>query len=307
MLMTRLIADMPPHLQPALKSLAAECRAWLDRAQSSGDLLRYTQAVEEYLKATGPLSPKVGTQMGRISHFWSVAACEAYFRNDLAQLAQFFCWTIESRALLLRWDAVHSQIYSDLGNWPQEYSDSLRAAGPTVLSDWTTGKVCAQRFLEMAEKDERLNTLPQSRRIAHDTHDVFLVGLLSEGYDLATHFEPREPLIAPYQALLDTWKSHDQDTFAQAMSEAADFHLSRSKASTGSRTYEFDRDFDRVFPLELLAVQALRRRDGMPEFPSGHALIDGPWSVLNDLSCPPPHPLMAAVLARVEEDYPLFR
>ncbi|WP_115526569.1 MULTISPECIES: hypothetical protein [Xanthomonas] len=298
---------MPLSLHPSLKALAPQCKAWLDRVQSAGDIDRYNQAIEEHLKATGPLSPKVGTQLGRINHFWSVAACDAYLRSDLAQLAQFFYWTIESNALLLRWDAVHSQMHPNLGNWPQEYSDSLRAAGPTVLSDWKTGMACAQHLLEMAEKDEQLNTLPQSRRIAHDTHDVFLIGLLSEGYDLASHFEPRKPLIAPYQALLHTWKSQDQDAFAHAMGEAADFHLSRSKASTGSKTYEFDRDFDRVFPLELLAVQSLRRRDGMPEFPSGHALIDGPWSVLKDLSCPPRSSLLAAVLARVEEDYPLFR
>ncbi|WP_372389044.1 hypothetical protein [Xanthomonas axonopodis] len=298
---------MPIPLPTSLKALPPDCKTWIDRARSSGDIDRYTQAIEEHLKAIGPLSPKVGTQLGRISHFWSVAACDAYFREDLADFGQFFCWTIESRALLLRWDAVHSQMHPELGNWPQEYSDSLRAAGPTTLSDWETGKVCAQRFLEMAEKDEQLNTLPQSRRIAHNTHDVFLIGLLSEGYDLATHFEPRKPLIAAYQAVLDTWKSQEQDAFANAMSEAADFHLSRSKASTGSKTYEFDRDFDRVFPLELLAVLALRRRDGLPEFPSGHALIEGPWSVLKGLSCPTPSPLLAAVSARVGEDYPLFR
>ncbi|MFO3705695.1 hypothetical protein ACI6Q5_12050 [Xanthomonas codiaei] len=70
------------------------------------------------------------------------------------------------------------------------------------MSDWATGKVCTQLFLEMAEKGEQLNTLPRSRRIAHNTHDVFLIGLLSEGYGLATHFEPRKPLIAAYQAVL---------------------------------------------------------------------------------------------------------
>lgn len=40
------------------------------------------------------------------------------------------------------------------------------------------------------------------------------------------------------------------------MGEAAAFHLSCSKASTDSKMYEFDRDFDRAFPIELLAVQA---------------------------------------------------
>ena len=132
----------------------------------------------------------------------TASACRcSYFRDDFAEFAQFFCWTIESRALLLRWDAVHSQMHPERGNWPQEFSDSVRAAGPTVLSDWETGKVCTHRFLEMAEKDEHLNTLPQSRRIARNTLDVFLIGLLSEGYGLATHFESRKPLKVPYQAV----------------------------------------------------------------------------------------------------------
>ncbi|CAD0347879.1 hypothetical protein [Xanthomonas hortorum] len=294
-------------LHPSLKALIPECKEWLERAQTSGDIDRYTSALQEHLKATATLSPKAGTQLGRISHFWSIAACDAYFRSDVAELSQFLHWTIESRALLLRWDAVHSQMHAQLGNWPAEYSDSLRAAGPTALSYWDAGNICTQRFLEMAEKDERLNTLPQSRRIAHNTHDVFLIALLSEAYGLSTTFEPRKPLIAAYQGVLDSWKTDDQDTFAREMNQAAEFHLSRSKASTGSKSYEFDRNFDRVFPVELLAVQALRRRDHLPDFTCGHTLIDGPWSVVRDIAPASPHPLIAAVLTRVKEDYPLFR
>ncbi|MCM5551348.1 hypothetical protein NEH60_21455, partial [Xanthomonas hortorum pv. pelargonii] len=61
------------------------------------------------------------------------------------------------------------------------------------------------------------------------------------------------------------------------------------------------------FPVELLAVQALRRRDHLPDFTCGHTLIDGPWSVVRDIAPASPHPLIAAVLTRVKEDYPLFR
>ncbi|GFM81386.1 hypothetical protein PSCICN_20780 [Pseudomonas cichorii] len=294
------------QLPPSLKSLIPECRQWIDRARTSGDIHHYTSAVEAHLAAPGPLSPKVGTQMGRISHFWSVAACDAYFRADLDELACFFRWTIESRALLLRWDAVHSQMHPQLGNWPQEYKDSLRAAGPTVLSRWDTGKISAQRFLEMAEKDARLNLLPQSRRIAHNTHDVFLTFLFCDAYALSTRFEPRKPLIAAYQGLLDNWKTQDQNIFAQHMKQAAEFHISQSKDSTGSKLHEFDQDFDRVFPIELLAVVALRLRDNLADFPTCHMLIDGPWSVLRDLPLTATHPLIEAVLTRVRTDYPHF-
>jgi hypothetical protein len=294
------------QLHPSLKSLIPECSQWLDRARTSGDIDRYTSAVEDHLAVAGRLNPKVGTQLGRISHFWSVAACDAYFRADLDELACFFRWTIESRALVLRWDAVHSQLRPQLGNWPQEYSDSLRAAGPTVLSHWDTGKISAQRFLEMAEKDARLNLFPQSRRIAHNTHDVFLTFLFCDAYALSTLFEPRKPLIPVYQELLDNWKTQDQNTFEQHMSQAAEFHISRSKYSTGSKSYEFDYDFDRVFPIELLAVLALRRRANLADLPTGHVLIDGPWSVIKELPCAEPHSLIAAVLKRVKSGYPQF-
>ncbi|WP_407315392.1 hypothetical protein [Pseudomonas sp. nanlin1] len=187
------------HVSPSLKRLIPQCRQWLDRARTSGDIDRYTSAVQAHLAAHGRLSPKVGTQLGRISHFWSVAACDAYFRADLEELARFFRWTIESRALLLCWDGLHSQLQPQLGNWPKEYSDSLRAAGPTVLLRWDRGKVSAQRFVEMAEKDTRLNLLPESRRIAHNTHDVFLTFLFCDAYALSTRFEPRKPLINAYR------------------------------------------------------------------------------------------------------------
>ncbi len=150
------------QLHVSLTALIPDCREWLHRAHTSGDIDRYTNALEAHLNTAGRLSPKAGTQLGRISHYWSIAACDAYFRRDLDALARFVDWTVESRSLLLRWDATHSQAHPELGNWPQEYSDSLRAAGPTAFSDWETGKICTQRFLEMAEKDARLNLLPQS-------------------------------------------------------------------------------------------------------------------------------------------------
>ncbi|WP_407315391.1 hypothetical protein [Pseudomonas sp. nanlin1] len=90
------------------------------------------------------------------------------------------------------------------------------------------------------------------------------------------------------------------------MNQAAEFHINRSQYSTGWKTYEFDDDFDRVFPIELLAVLALRRRDNLADLPAGHALIDGPWSLLTDLPLTTPHPLIEAVLTRVKNDYPQF-
>ncbi len=64
---------------------------------------------------------------------------------------------------------------------------------------------------------------------------------------------------------------------------------------------------NRVFPAELRLVQPLRRRKGLPEFAIDHLLIDTPWTLVRDLPAVEPHPLAAAVEARLIEDYPQFR
>ena len=109
------------------------------------------------------------------------------------------------------------------------------------------------------------------------------------------------------QQLLDAWRTQDESIFRSAMQAAADFHVSRAKPSTGKTFYEFDTALDRLFPAELLAVQALRRRDGLPAFEAGHLLVDGPWAVIKDLPDAEPHPLTVRVEARLHRDYPDFR
>jgi hypothetical protein len=64
--------------------------------------------------------------------------------------------------------------------------------------------------------------------------------------------------------------------------------------------------FDRVFPVELLAIQALRRRDGLPAFETGHLSVDTPWSVIKDLPEVEPHALAVAVEARLKKTTPFF-
>lgn len=91
------------------------------------------------------------------------------------------------------------------------------------------------------------------------------------------------------------------------MQEATKSQLSRSNHGTERNTYEFETPFDRVFPAELLAVQALRRRDDLPEFETGHALVDAPWAVIRDLPEAEPHPLAVEVEARLKQDYEAFR
>ena len=296
---------LPFH--PSLKKLPQECREWMEHAEKARKWERYAVKLQEYLDTPGSLNAKAGIQLGRLGHFYDVAACDAYFRGDTEQLVKLLQWAVVLRALEFRWDGMYSAMRPDLGNWPTEFWDSMKAAGPSMLSWWNEAAVCAERFLQMAEKDQRINTLVESRRIKRNTNDVFLAYLFSQGFGIATAFTPRKPLIPHYQALLDHWRTADEALFGSVMKDAAEFHISRSKDSTGSKFYEFNYDIDRLFPAELLAVQALRRRDGLPEFETGHLLVDAPWAIVRDLPRVEPHPLAAAVEARLKQDYPQFR
>ena len=88
------------------------------------------------------------------------------------------------------------------------------------------------------------------------------------------------------------------------MAAAAEYHVSRSKDGTDRNKYEFEKDIDRVYPGELLAVQALRRRDGLPAFDTGHVSVDTPWSIIRDLPACEPHPLAVVLEARLRQDDP---
>lgn len=185
------------------------------------------------------------------------------------------------------------------------FKSSLMAVGPTMLSDWTFGRLCAYYLIQVAHKDMRMN-VPVIRKEGwgKGTNDAFLIALLSQAYGIETHYASAKPMIEVYRRLLEVWSSTDGEVFRVAMAEAAEFHISRSKGSTDRIWYEFESYYDSVYPSELLAVQALRQRDGLPEFETGHLLIDTPWSILRDLAECEPHPLALALEARLRSDDP---
>ncbi len=296
---------LPFH--PSLKKLPKECGEWMEHADKNDDRERHAEVLKTYLDTPGPLNPKAGIPLGRLGHYYGIAACDAYFRADLSQIAQFLQWAIALRALEFRWDGMYSEMRQDLGNWPTEFWDSMKVAGPAMVSWWDEAAICAECFLQMAEKDQRVNTLAEARRIKHGTNDAFLAYLFAQAFGISTSFEPLKPLISEYRTLLGCWKTPDESVFRTAMQAAAAFHISRSKDSTGSNFYEFNYDVDRLFPGELLAVQALRHRNQLPTFETGHELIDAPWAIVRDLPEVEPHPLAIAVETRLKQDYPQFR
>jgi hypothetical protein len=149
--------------------------------------------------------------------------------------------------------------------------------------------------------------MPEMRRIKHGTSDTFLIDLFSSVFEIPTSFVPLSRLIPEYQAVLDAWQTDDEVKFQAIMRMAAEFHISRSKESTDKAKFEFDTMLDRVFPAELLAIQALRRKCNLPEFEAGHLLIDEPWKVLREIKSAEQNLLASAVEARLIRDYPQFR
>jgi hypothetical protein len=298
---------MPLALHPSLKKLPLNSRLWIENAEGKKELHGLVQSLVGFLDLPNHLDAKPYNRIGWISNYYCVAAFDAFCREDEENFHVFLKWSIAFSAIVFRWDGMYSELRQDLGNWPREFRDSLRAAGPMILSRWDEAKICAVRFIEMAEKDQRVNVVRGSRRIKQGTSDAFLINLFAQAFDLKTSFIPPKPLIPEYRVLLDNWRTADQSVFKQAMQAAADFHISRSKSNTNSKFYEFDNIFDRIFPAELLSIQALRRRDGLPGFETGHLLVDTPWSVIKDLPEVEPHPLAVAVEARLKKDYPLFR
>lgn len=183
----------------------------------------------------------------------------------------------------------------------------MKALGPLMLSWWEEASTCAQLYIEMAEKDQRINTLLAMRKIKNATSDVVALALFSKEFEMPTGFLPLNPLIPEYRSVLDAWVTDDEVKFQAVMQVAADFHVSRSKESTDRSRYEFEATIDRVLPTELLAIQTLRRKRRLPDFQVDHALIYEPWMVLRQLDPNEECPLARAVEARLIRDYPQFR
>lgn len=239
-----------------------------------------------------------------LAQTYCIEACLRGAKSESGDMVNPLRYGVQFRALDFMKAATRSLPGDDSQPLTSLWS-SMMAVGPTMLSDWALGRQCAYYLIQIAHKDMRIN-VPVIRKEGwgKGTNDAFLIDLLSQAYGIPTHYEPAKAMIEPYRHLLEVWRSSDRDVFRHAMVEAAEFHISRSKDGTDRNKYEFEKDIDRVFPGELLAVQALRRRDGLPEFETGHLLIDTPWSVIRDLPECEPHPLAVQLEARLRQDDP---
>ncbi|WP_416057810.1 hypothetical protein [Stenotrophomonas maltophilia] len=297
--------ELTPHT--SLYALARECQEWLEHAQDKGKAEQAVTAIQTFLDMPGQLHQKAATQLSDLALFYDVRSCDAFLRSDAEMLTLSIQRAVRLRTLFFRWMGMYSDMRQDLGNWPKEFSDSMKALGPSMLSWWDEASTCAQLYIEMAEKDQRINTMPAMRKIKNSTSDVFALELMSKEFGIPTNFSPLNPLIPEYRSVLDVWTTDDEMKFKAAMQVAADFHVSRSRESTDRNRYEFDATIDRVFPAELLAIQALRRKHKLPEFQADHALIDEPWKALKAIEREDKFPLAQAIEERLIKDYPQFR
>lgn len=297
--------ELPLH--PSLRHLPDECDDWLRHAKEQRDADRYATDLQGYLDTPGRLSVKATNELQWLGHYYGVAACDAYARSDMVDLANYLRRAVAFNALELRWRGTLNVMYPEAKNLPSPFGAALSAAGQVMLSHWDEAAACAYWLIQIVHKDQRLNDLPEARRFSHGTLEAFLVPLFSQAFGIATHFDSLKPLVPEYQAILERWRTTDEVEFQAVMQAGAEFHISRSRPSTGSTFYEFSASFDRLFPAELLAVQALRRRDGLRELETGHLLIDAAWSAVRKLPDALPHPLVVAVETRLKEDFPLFR
>lgn len=299
---------MPSKFDRAMQKIFEECREWLAYPQHQRRLEEEHADIQSYLAASGELNPKVLFGLSRLGLHSGIAACEAYGRKALADLAFHLTSAVGYSSLTLRLEATFSAMRPENAGSgrPSPFKDSLKAAGPAMLGQWDEANRCALSFIDVAEKDQRLR-IPESRRLRHGTVDAFLIGLFSQAFSIETVFQPLKPIHPVYEALLQNWNSSTAEEFINAMQAAAEFHIERSKDSTDSISYEFDDYFTFVFPIELLVVQALRRRDNLPSIEIGHPLVDGTWATLMQLPSAPEDTLRATVEARLKNDYPLFR
>ena len=129
---------------------------------------------------------------------------------------------------------------------------------------------------------------------------MFKLYCLWVGEEISFSDDVADPL-GPYQPLIDAWD--DEDEFAEALVQACDYHCQESfDRAKGYPPFVWG-PYD-VYPVEILAIQRVRRDLGLPTPEIDHPL-------LASALCHPPEtppevrdPLLEDVAARLKEEFP---
>ncbi len=291
---------------PSLRQTFRRVKAWMAGA-GPAECERIEARLHGVLRKQPTALSTINLCLFILGHDHGMQACRFSAQGNRNALARALRWSVDFAALEFRARAgIDLQPAHALLVLP--FQNSMRVAGKVMLAQWRDAEIAARLLIEVAHK--ALTVTPPA--LLKDgwgkgTNDAFLIALLSEAFAIPTHYEPLNPLIPEYRVLLDEWRTIDAARYRRAMQAAITFHITRSKASTDRQSYEFDHDMHRVYPAELLAVQALRRRDGLPEFSTGDLLVDTPWSIVRDLPEVAPSPLAVQAEALMKRAFPNFR
>ena len=291
----------------SLKSVFKDCEVWWHSNMVKRDKLgtEFTKLREE-LDAPGRFMGG-GSTLHLIWHTYQTQCSIQAGKNDTAAIPEPLRYGVKFRELEFREAAGKSMPHP---HQPlRAFKTSCSAVAPTMLSDWPSARLCAEQLIAVAEKEQRIRHPDYFRdRWGCGGHDAFVIALLAQAFDIPTTYQPARAMVQPYRQLLDVWRSKDEPAFQAAMQAACAFHIKNSLlGGGGGDSPEFEYPLDIVYAPDLLAVQALRRRDGLPEFSAGHLLVDTPWSIVRDLPDCPPHPLAVEVEQRLKQDFPSFR
>jgi hypothetical protein len=292
-------------LHPFVESLLPQVRERQARAVKRKEFDQEVQLLESAWAAQ-PLPHRGRGPVKRMGKCVEIDAVLAFAQGDLAALAAAFGDAAAFRSLAFRWQVLVPA--QSLGaQIPLSAWDTAGTAGSALMGRWDEAAACAQAVITAAHIDQA-HTANEVRAQLWGSGrvDAWLVHLYADAFNIPTHFETIVPLVPALAALRDHWRTTDLATYQRVMQEAARWHLDNCGEGTDALRYEFEWFFEQVFPLELLVLQALRRRDGLAEFTAGHALVDAPWAMLSQLPAATPHPLLARVAQRLRQDYPSF-
>lgn len=274
------------------------------RSIASGGIEREETELTSKLSLPGRISRGQCVTLRMIGYFHAVRAATYLGRGDREEARGSLANAIAFKALafLLQAAVPHPK---QPGILPLPFESGLDAAGPCVAGWWPWATQCAHWLARVAETNQRLRP-PEARSAGwgKGTSDAFLIALFAEALGVSTTYEPVNPLHTAYAGLLSHWRTRDEETFRQAMQAAAVYHQSQSRISTEKTPFDFDDPPDWIFPMELLAVQSLRRREGLPAFQSGNAIVDTAWAVAQDLRLSDCSPLVSQTAARLQSDHP---
>ena len=214
-------------------------------------------------------------------------ACAALLHEDSDALAEHLSKAVHLRALLARFYAAIPVLDTGVIALSYNASTALDLAAPTMLGDWPQGETCAKVLLSAGESEMARD--PDHRRThswGRGTVAAFIIEFLASEYRLSHRYSPQVPLASEYVKLLSAFRETDKNVYEGAMRAAIARHVRESKETSRFKPpSDFHNDFHRFFPVELLSIQAIRRRDGLPEFDTKHPLVDMPWSLLRTATC----------------------